>query len=89
MALVSFVVETECNGWVDREEVTVPPRLSNSETVKCLDEYLYYLCDSHRTDIVLLIKQFSSLFSDTHTQINVLFHDIEVTDSPPIKQHPY
>lgn len=37
----------------------------------------------------MVIKRFPSLFSDNPSQTNVLFHDIEVLDSPPIKPHPY
>ncbi len=77
VVLVSFVVESECDDWVGRGDVTVPPILSNSEIVKGIDEHLSYLCDAHRRDIVQLIKQFPSLFSDMLTQTNVLFHDIK------------
>ncbi|KAL1282362.1 hypothetical protein QQF64_001165 [Cirrhinus molitorella] len=31
----------------------------------------------------------SSLFSESPTQTHVLFHDIEIVNSSPIKQHPY
>lgn len=52
VALVSSVVEPKADDWVDRGDVTVSPRLSNSEIVKGIDEHLSYLCDGHQRDFV-------------------------------------
>lgn len=57
-------------------------RLSNSE----LSSYLTHLSESQRQDIMQLII-FPTLFNDTPT--TVLQHDINVNNSPPIKQHAY
>lgn len=67
----------------------VQGRLQNSEMLTKLDECFPHLTQSQHDDVVGLIKSHSSLFSDVPTRTQVLQHDIDVGDSPPIKQHAY
>lgn len=60
-------------------------RFNNSELLSKLVECFPHLSE----DVVSLIKSHVSLFSDAATQTHVLQHDIDVGDSPPIKQHAY
>lgn len=46
-----------------------------------------HLSESQKTELVALIRQYSSLFGDTPSR--TIEHDIDVGDSPPIKQHFY
>lgn len=36
-----------------------------------------------------LIQEFSDLFPDVPQKTNLVYHDVDVGDSSPIKQHPY
>ncbi len=40
-------------------------------------------------NLLQLIDKYSSLFSDVPTVTNVLMHDIDVGDHPPVKQNAY
>lgn len=60
-------------------------RLNNSELLSELHECFPHLSE----DEVSFIKSHVSLFSDAATRTHVLQHDIDVGDSPPIKQHAY
>ncbi|XP_041484226.1 uncharacterized protein LOC121430866 [Lytechinus variegatus] len=67
----------------------IPPKLSNSETVRDLDEVLDYLPEGRRRDIIDLIGDFPSLSSDVPGRTSLAVHDVDVGDVDPIKQHPY
>ncbi|XP_073721213.1 uncharacterized protein [Misgurnus anguillicaudatus] len=68
---------------------TVQSRLPNSKILADVDSYLSYLNPSERSDIIQLVQQHLSLFSDVPSCTNVLEHDIDVGQAIPIKQHPY
>lgn len=54
-----------------------------------IEQMLSYLPDQQRQDIMLLIKEYPSLFADTPSQTTAIVHDIEIEGSAPIRQHPY
>lgn len=54
-----------------------------------VDKCFPHLIQSQCEDVVSLIESHVSLFSDVPTQTHVLQHDIDLGDSPPIKQHAY
>lgn len=64
-------------------------RLQNSEILSRLHLCFTDLRESQRQDVINLIKSNLSLFSDVPTRTHVLEHDIDVGNSPPIKQHAY
>ena len=51
--------------------------------------FLAYLSEPVRKDVVGLIRSYPELFGDNPTQTHVLYHDIDVGDNKPIKQHAY
>lgn len=63
-------------------------RLSNSETLANLSGFLNHLSTDHEQDVVELLK-FSSILGNAPTLTNMLYHDIKVRNTQPIKQHPY
>lgn len=61
-------------------------RLQNSEALKSLCDWLDYLVDEQRTDLIHLITEYVSLFSDFPSYTHLIEHDIDVRDSVPIRQ---
>ncbi|MGL5739488.1 MAG: hypothetical protein ACRCYJ_11620 [Plesiomonas shigelloides] len=64
-------------------------RLANYELLKDLPSFLTHLSTGQRSEVIQLISDFPSLFSDAPRQTNVLYHDINVNGARPIKQHSY
>ncbi len=64
-------------------------RLQNSKALVTLHSKLSHLSSSSQSELVQLIDKYSSLFSDVPTVTNVLVHDIDVGDHPPVKQNAY
>lgn len=79
----------EEDGLTLRDVPVTCARLPNSEILRDLDTFLSDLSNSRANDIKDLICMYSSLFSDVPTCSNVLFHDIDVGEHAPIKQHAY
>ncbi len=79
----------EVDGLIDKDVLTSCGSFSNSGILSTLPNYLSYLSEKHRNDIIKLINKYPSLFNDVPTQTNVLVHDIDVGQSTPIKQHAY
>ncbi len=64
-------------------------RLNNSKVLEDLNTHLLHLSGDQRADMVELINSFLCLFSDVPSRTQVLKHDIDVCDHPPIKQSAY
>ena len=60
-----------------------------SKTRTFLDSKLQHLEDSKRQELKELIYEYKHLFPDVPTRTNKFFHDVDVGDTKPIKQHPY
>ena len=80
--------------WNNEDEVVgnIPAlgeSLQNSNVLNNLQTFLGHLSDYQRESIIKLINNFPSIFSDVPSRTNVLFHDIDVGDAAPVKQHPY
>lgn len=67
----------------------VQPRLCNSEQLIKLDVMLEHLSKENRQQLVDLITEFPSLFSDTPSCTDLIYHDIDVGNSLPIRQRFY
>ena len=63
--------------------------LQNSVILKNLPDYLQHLDSLAQADIISLINNNPSLFSDTPSRTTVLSHDVDVGGNAPIKQHAY
>ena len=64
-------------------------KLNNSDVLRNLDQKLGHLTKEQSSEIADLIHEFSDIFPDTPSRTNAAFHDIDVGDAKPIKQHPY
>ena len=71
-------------------EVTIQPmKLGNSETLENLDAKFQHLTYEQRGEIKALMREYKDLFPDVPGRVEGVFHDVDVGDSRPIKQHPY
>jgi len=68
------------------EIVENSPKLQNSDILSNIDEKLAHLLEMEREQIKSLITEFSSIFPDT---LQVAYHDVDVGQAQPVKQHPY
>ena len=74
----------------DDDHVEIPQlRLKNSEVLGNLPEILTHLPGSEKSQVIGLIHEYEHLFSDVPGHTNLVVHDVDVGDSPPVKQHPY
>ena len=77
---------------IDQTNVTTEtvPKLKNSDVLKNLQkEKLSHLTTKEQNEMMELVFQFVGLFPDTPTRTDCVFHDVEVGNATPIKQHPY
>lgn len=79
----------EEDGLVAPDAIFGCAHLPNSGILKNLDTYLEHLSEPQRVDLIGVIELYPTLFSDTPSQTTFIKHDIDVGDSPPIKQHHY
>lgn len=63
--------------------------LKNSDVLNNLEFHLAHLSKEQSRDVVKLLGEHPTLFSDVPQQTTVLTHDIDVGTAVPIKQHPY
>lgn len=64
-------------------------KLTNSDVLKNLDSKLSHLEESQRQDLQKLLEKYSDLFPDVPSRTNQIYHDVDVGDAAPVKQHPY
>jgi len=82
--------EDECNSNNSHEkQPDYPNKLQNSDVLNNLNEKLGHLSDSHRSEITQLIHERKDIFPDVPSVTNASFHDVDVGEFRPIKQHPY
>ena len=73
----------------DSLEVNYPIKLTNSEALLNLDTNLSHPTVTQQQDLKEVIHKFEHLFSDIPSKTTLMHHDVDVDDSPPIRQHPY
>ena len=54
-----------------------------------LDSKLSHLSESQHQDLEKLLLEFEHLFPDVPTRTDQIYHDVDVGNADPIKQHPY
>ena len=64
-------------------------KLSNSDVLRNMDSKLSHLKPSQRQDVLDLVHEYAQLFPDVPSRTDMISHDVDVGDAPPIKQHPY
>ena len=63
--------------------------LQNSDILKVLDQKLSHLDPVQRKELEQLFHQYEHLFPDIPTRTDKIYHDVNVEDSQPVKEHPY
>ena len=64
-------------------------KLKNSDVLRDLDSKLSHLSQSQRQDLEHLLHDFEHLFPDIPNRTDKIYHDVDVGDATPVKQHPY
>ena len=64
-------------------------RLTNTDVLRNLDSKLSHLSESQHQDLEKLLLEFEHLFPDVPTRTDQIYHDDDVGNADPIKQHPY
>ena len=64
-------------------------KLQNSDILKDPDQKLSHLDPVQRKELKQLIHEYQHLFPDIPTRTDKNYHDVNVEDSQPVKQHPY
>ncbi|XP_037615670.1 uncharacterized protein LOC119482245 [Sebastes umbrosus] len=77
------------DGLVMRNATPQGARLSNSEVLSNLPQYLSHLRSNQRKDIEQIIGEFPGLFGDVPSRTSVVSHDIVLTCPRPIKRNAY
>ena len=72
----------------DSKSLNVNLRLNNSTTLLNLKQKLH-LSDTKSAELKRLIVEFPELFPDVPSRTTIMYHDIDVGDAEPVKQHPY
>ena len=87
--------DEECPELIEDEQefdydVGCQMRLDNTSVINDLHrQKMEHLSERKRKDIEGLIKDFPMLFGDKLTQTDIIYHDVDVGGTAPIKQHPY
>jgi len=71
------------------ESVVKGPKLCNSDILCHLEQKLGHLPDNEQEELQVLLSEFSCVFTDVPGTTTCAFHDVDVGDAQPIKQHPY
>ena len=64
-------------------------RLKHSEILEDLGSKLEHLDSLEREQLKQLIYEYKHLFPNIPTRTHRIYHDVDVGDATPIKQHPY
>ena len=64
-------------------------KLCNSNVLANLDGKLRHLSNTEKNELKDLIQEYRHLFPDVPGRTDVVYHDVDVGDAKPVKQHPY
>ena len=64
-------------------------RLTSTDVLRNLDSKLPHLSESQRQDLEKLLLEFEHQFLDVPTRTDQIYHDFDVGNADPIKQHPF
>ena len=88
MSLKITVVINDCLEFYPDVFLTTA-RLNNSEVLQNMDSKIGHLKPDEQVLLFDVVRHFSNLFANTPGRTHVVFHDVDVGDSKPIKQWPY
>ena len=87
------VVKSDPNQFVSscNENFSLPgtAKLMNSDILQDLDSKLSHLPPLQPQDLEHLLQEFEPLFPDVPSRTDKIYHDVDVGDATPVKQHPY
>ena len=69
--------------------LTDTTRLTNTDALRNSDSKLTHLSDSQRQDMEKLLLEFEHLCRDVPRRTDQIYHDVDIGNADPIKQHPY
>ena len=64
-------------------------KMQNSDVLVNLSEKLCHLTDQEQAEMTDLIMKYHHLFPDVPSRTDFVYHDVDVGNALPIKQHPY
>ena len=62
---------------------------NNSEVLSNLDEKLCHLTPEQQCQLLDLVHEFAHLFNYVPGRTDLVYHDVDVGEAIPVKQHPY
>ena len=86
---MATVSEPQHNVSTDFEVNVEPIKLGNSDVLSNLQVKLAHLDTVKSEQMSSLIREYSDLFPDTPSRAVGMYHDVDVGETTPIKQHPY
>lgn len=91
VAVIAPVHENDSNkeGEIVHNDVGCSMKLQNSDIMNNLSSKLNHLTEDEQSELITLINDFKELFGDIPKCTNVIYHDVDVGDAVPVKQHPY
>jgi hypothetical protein len=73
----------------DGKQNEYPNKLQNSNVIDNLEQKIGHLSGIQQSQMSDLIHKWKDIFPDTPSITNAAYHDIDIGDAKPIKQHPY
>ena len=89
VAVATCLVQTSRDKEVDEDIFDSTMVLKNSDVLRNLKGKLHYLSPPEQDKMTQLILQFTELFPDVPGRAECVFHDVDIGNTTPIKQHPY
>ena len=71
------------------KDVGTPMKLNNSDILSRINNKLAHLNTRQVDELSHVIKNHAKIFQDVPGQTTVIYHDVDIFDALPIKQHPY
>ena len=92
--VATSVQETECDvsvqdDTVEGDDIGCSIKLQNSTVLNDLEGKTCHLSPEKQNELCALIREYSHLFPDVPSKTDVFYHDVDVGNNKPIKQHPY
>ena len=71
------------------QDIGTPVKLDNSQVLKDINVKVSHLVKTEQQDVKDILSEFNDLFPDIPKRTNQLYHDVDVGNAQPIKQHSY